>query len=439
MSLLMSHRVWAPSLLVVPAALVLTFLLLQQDAELWLADAGWAWVNWSTQALVLAPLLGAATAWSTAEVTAHGRRDWTASTVRGQVYTVLPLVAGVATGLAVLLLTAAVVAVLRDGAGDDMDWFLPALATALSSTVTCVALGAIVARIWPRQLVAGFVLVLEWAVSAGLADTFGMGGLLGLDGASIPLVGYEFRLDLLANRAMVALLLLGLAVVVVAPRRWSARSVARRGLALGLALAVPFVVYGPGLLADTPEVQSDPTATASECLDAVDGGVRVCVLPGGERSLPDLVRSFGDLEAARAELGLAPVGEFRQRTPGEHFRRLDGRIDLEPDERVSTFEVPMTGSAALSAAVSLTVQPECADGREEDDPEHWVEMLVVLGWWTATSIADSPEVNEYVLPGDPIIARFKELDAEARADYLRAALTAVGTCDLSDVPLLRTS
>ena len=106
---------------------------------------------------------------------------------------------------------------------------------------------------------------------------------------------------------------------------------------------------------------------------------------------------------------------------------------------MSTFEVPMTGSAALSAAVSLTVQPECADGREEEDPEHWVEMLVILGWWTATSIADSPEVNEYVLPGDPIIARFKELDAEARADYLRAALTAVGTCDLSDVPLLRTS
>ncbi|MFE7508886.1 hypothetical protein [Promicromonospora sp. NPDC057488] len=437
MSLLLGNRAWAPALLVVPAALVLSVLLLHQDAALWRADAGWAWVNWSTQALVLAPLLGAATAWSTAQVLAHGRGDWTAATRRGPVYAVLPMVTGVATGLAVLLLTAVLVALLRDGPGDDGAWFLPALATALCSVVTCVALGALAARIWPHPLVAGIVLVLEWGVSAGLVDAFGLGGLLGLEGASIPLAGYEFRLDLLANRAVVALLLLGLAVVVVVPRRWSARSAPRRGLAVALTLAVPFALYAPGLFAATPDVQSDPAVTASSCQDAPDGGVTVCVMPGGEDALPDLVRGFGELDDARAALGLARLGEFRQRTPGEHFRRLDGSLRVSPEERASTFEVPTAGSAALPAAVSLTVQPECADGREEDEPEHWVEALVVLGWWTATSVGDGSAVDEYVIPGDPIIARFEELGADARADYLRAALTAAGTCDLSAVPLLR--
>lgn len=413
-----------------PALAALSWLIMSRDYEYWRVDAGWAWMTWSVQAIIICPILGGVAAWIVSEKCRHGRLLWLASTGSGHRYLACSLLPTLAVGACFAVASGVVVAfALPPWSPFWGSWIVFGLINWTSSLLISIAVGALLGRFWPSRLAPAVASVGLWALAVGAGRLLGLGDLFNLDGASIPLVGYMPVFEVALNRLAVAILVVGVFGVLISPRALRARRAATRAGLGVLAVTLLAIAYAPGVLASTDDVRSNPHAAATSCASSASGSTSACVMPEAVVDPADLAEGFEKLNVAYEELDVVPWREYRQAIPYRHYRSVNGELKIGREERMTSFTLPVDGNPVTSAVLSTLVHPECA-APDGSDSLAWGEATSILLRWAGLSVgARAEELSRYISPHDPALQSFDTMTDSEQADYLRAALSAVEACD----------
>lgn len=430
---------WAPALAVLPAGVGLFALVLAQSHAYWTAEAGWAWWEWLTTYRYVGPALAAASAWSVAARLRDGRREWLATTpgdgrhLRSAVWPVLLVGAALTVVAAVCVVLVAGLVVVDD------HWMPAALVTGLATVTACVAVGALVARLWPHRLVAGVVGVALFCLTLGVADPIGLGRWIAVGGPVASLAGYLPAADVLATRVVIAGLLLTLALLLGTARRWAVLAPARRFGVVVLVATTVAVAYGLPALRAGSDIAPDQTAVASSCVTS--GVTTVCVLPENARYAQDAAAAFDSLGSAMDDLGVDRSTALHQLSPHE-MRELWSGAEPAPAEGGFVLEYGIgwidSDDVVLHALASVIQPPQCNAVDPGEATTRMLDATPVVGWWTAQA-SGLPEDRlgaAAELRVDPAVVRFDAMSEAGQRTYLRDAVTALASCRFEDLPEL---
>ncbi|QRO86558.1 hypothetical protein [Kytococcus sedentarius] len=409
MTSLLHHPIrWSLALL--PGLALVAASVLWPGADDWRREGLWSLLQWQSQVILLAPVLGALAAALTQQQRRAGRGVWLASTLRPSLPLWLITAVCVAVGGLVLVLSLVVVAVVaRDplAAGDVVG----AAVGVAPVVVVAVLVGVLVGRFVPSWAAVPLVLVVLWAWGVGILSL--PAGFWAVGGAGQSVEGKVLNAARSLHRWLALGAWLALAAALVTHRPLS---LLRSTVGVVAGVLVVWAMFFSGWFDAThAETRVDPAARASECTSVQ--GVKVCTMPGHASSLDEAAPVAAAVARAIPAAGGPQLRAVREVTPWERQEHVvpqdEGRFHLD----LGPVSGPLVaGSIVVPEYCERTLSGGPADGEQ-------VHAEIALRAWAAS--AAGFDLPLHGVAGE----RWQRLGEDERAQWLEQALPASLSCE----------